>query len=78
MAIFDPHFRRSRDELLSLPEVEVHYIFYGIIEREVGCICCHYLAQSSGHGGEQLWHVVMVDHKVRHFQKSFVALKIRV
>jgi hypothetical protein len=34
--------------------------------------------QSSGHRRKQFWHVVMVDHKVRHLKQSFVALKISV
>ena len=28
--------------------------------------------------GKQFWQAVMVDHKVRHLEQSFVALKIRV
>jgi hypothetical protein len=58
--------------------VESHYVFYGIVEREVGCVRCRYLAQSSGHRRKQFWQVVVVDHKVRHLKKSFVALKISV
>ena len=36
------------------------------------------MAESSRHRDKQLRQAVMVDHKVRHLEQSFVALKICV
>ena len=54
------------------------HIFYWIVESEMGSVGRRYLAQSSGHRGKQFWQVVMVNHKVRHLEQSFVTRKIRV
>jgi hypothetical protein len=47
-------------------------------KSEVGGVGCCDLAQSSGHHGKQLWQAVVVNHKVRHLEQSFVALQVRV
>ncbi len=44
----------------------------------MGSVSRRYLAQSSGHRWKQFWQVVMVNHKVRHLEQSFVTLKICV
>ena len=49
-----------------------HYIFHGIVKREMPGIRCRYVAQVLRQRGKQFWQVVVVNHKVRHLEQSFV------
>src|SRR5258705_3640506 len=68
-------FRRSS---IADDQSRTLHIFYWIVESEMGSAGRRYLTQSSGHRGKQFWQVVIVNHKVRHLETSFVTRKIRV
>jgi hypothetical protein len=58
--------------------MKAHHVFYGIVKREVGCVCRGYLAHSLRHRDEQFRQGVMVDDEIRHLEQRFIASELCV